>query len=429
MLIMVGGILYLNRSNNIPPQLKTFFFWGLISRIAGSLAFALIHQYLYRNGDTWNYFTYGSYYMWEALLAQPDAAWDMLWQPGNIEYMPNTWEYIQNMQAWRGGNLMIKLSFVLGFFTAHTYLGNSFILSIFAFWGLWRIYVVFTSLYPHLYKPLAWACLFTPSIIFWSSGIMKEPICMGALGGVFYAFYRMNNKVTLSLILQFIIFAVVLLIFKSYIFLSFLGVGVYWIFLKTRAKINNPTLRFMGSIILGFLFLFIGIGALSAVGKIDPKYSLEQLSETMEVTARYLYYKGMSEQGSAYALGDTDYSALGLLRKVIPGINVSLFRPYPFESKNIVMLLSSFESTIFLILTGMLLFKLLLNPKLLSAKIPIIISFSLVFALVFSFFIGVSTLNFGTLVRYRIPIIPFYVSTVIIMMNIYGTQKKINNYK
>ena len=51
------------------------------------------------------------------------------------------------------------------------------------------------------------------------------------------------------------------------------------------------------------------------------------------------------------------------------------------------------------------------------------IMYCLLFALVFALFIGVTTLNFGTLVRYKIPCMPFYIIALILILERHKTKK------
>ena len=52
-----------------------------------------------------------------------------------------------------------------------------------------------------------------------------------------------------------------------------------------------------------------------------------------------------------------------------------------------------------------------------------LLTFSLIFSLFFAFAVGISTSNFGSLVRYRIPLLPFYVSSLIIIRYLYEKEK------
>jgi hypothetical protein len=51
--------------------------------------------------------------------------------------------------------------------------------------------------------------------------------------------------------------------------------------------------------------------------------------------------------------------------------------------------------------------------------------FLLIFAIVFSFGVGVSTFNFGTLVRYKIPMLPFFVTALILIGDYLKRHRKL----
>jgi hypothetical protein len=49
--------------------------------------------------------------------------------------------------------------------------------------------------------------------------------------------------------------------------------------------------------------------------------------------------------------------------------------------------------------------------------------FAFIFSLIFSFSVGISTANFGALVRYKIPALPFFVSALLILYSKYKEMK------
>ena len=70
------------------------------------------------------------------------------------------------------------------------------------------------------------------------------------------------------------------------------------------------------------------------------------------------------------------------------------------------MLLSGLESLLFLVVTIWVMVKARKNLFYCLKKPEVI--FCLAFAIIFAFAVGVSTFNFGTLSRYKIPMEPFY---------------------
>src|SRR5690606_9434853 len=112
------------------------------------------------------------------------------------------------------------------------------------------------------------------------------------------------------------------------------------------------------------------------------------------------------DAGSRYILGELDGTLEGMLRLAPQAINVSLYRPYLWEVNNPLMLLAALESFALLMVTLYVLarsrlrtFRYLGHPDAL---------FCLAFALIFAFAVGVSTYNFGTLSRYKIPLMPYF---------------------
>ena len=96
---------------------------------------------------------------------------------------------------------------------------------------------------------------------------------------------------------------------------------------------------------------------------------------------------------------------------------IALFRPYIWEANNFVMFLAGVENLLLLALVIFVLIR--LGPIRTFRRIisePYVF-FSLIFTVAFAFAIGISTFNFGTLVRYKIPMLPFFMSFLLILLS------------
>jgi hypothetical protein len=118
--------------------------------------------------------------------------------------------------------------------------------------------------------------------------------------------------------------------------------------------------------------------------------------------------------GSSYDLGISDYSTASLIRAIPLGINVALFRPYIWETHSFFQLISAFQSLFFLYYTlktifksGMTIFGTLANDPLMLFTLP--------FSLLYGFVAGFTSYNFGALDRYKIPALPFFMITLILV--------------
>jgi hypothetical protein len=332
-----------------------------------------------------------------------------------MEYNIDNWYYTSQMHLWDGSSDIIRLSGFLGLLTFHTYIPNALFFSLFCFSGLWVTYITILGYYPHLYKQLAWGILLLPSIVFWGSGVMKDPITLGALGWAFYGWHKafIKKENIISSIAIFAVSAWIISIYKSYVLLCFIPAGCIYIFLYYNSKIKNKATRTFAKPVLIFIAIAISYYGITQLAK-DSEYNIENLAYKSSIT--YGWIKSSSNTNSSvYDLGELDGSFEGMLKALPQAINVTLFRPYLWEVRNPFMMLSALESAFFLYLTLSLFYKGgIRNVFRLISSDPLI-NFLFIFSVSFAFGAGVSTGNFGTLVRYKIPLIPFYLASIIIM--------------
>jgi hypothetical protein len=192
--------------------------------------------------------------------------------------------------------------------------------------------------------------------------------------------------------------------------------------------VNNYTSKIQGSFVRASatpMFLLISSAfayliLLMLSGQLG-QYTIENLLEKAVVTQADLkadYYKGNS-----FDIGNLEPTVNSLLRHSHLAIEASLFRPYLWEANNLVMFLSGAENLWFLIFTLIILFKTRIVGVFPYFVKHHLLTFALTFSIFFAFSVGISTSNFGSLVRYRIPILPFYMSSLYII-NYYLKEKK-----
>jgi hypothetical protein len=151
------------------------------------------------------------------------------------------------------------------------------------------------------------------------------------------------------------------------------------------------------------------------------RYSLTGLSATVETTRNWITYAS-GDEGATYDLGEFEPTLGGLIKVFPAGVTVTLYRPFLWEVKKPIQLLSGLESFIFIVLTiatlvrngvGFTFRQIFSNPNLI---------FFFTFSLIFAFAVGISTGNFGSLSRYKIPCMPFFAALLAILY--YSRQKK-----
>ena len=111
------------------------------------------------------------------------------------------------------------------------------------------------------------------------------------------------------------------------------------------------------------------------------------------------------------------------MTKLAPqAVVVALFRPFLWESRNPTMLLSALEATYFIVLTIRILLRVGVGSTLRAIASSPVLTLCFVFSLIFAISVGISSGNFGTLVRYKIPLMPFYLAGLYILQSITQTQ-------
>jgi hypothetical protein len=394
-----------SRSN----PLRKYYIPALSVKVFGAIFIGLIYGYYYGGGDTYYYFNQAqvinsafdeSIIKWINLLLHIPSAHDT-----------NYYSYISRMEWYNdpASYTVVSITAFLSIFTLNTYLPTAVLFAFISFTGIWALFKTFTSLYPGLVRPIAVVILFIPSVFVWGSGIFKDTICIFGLGWLTYGTFRFliqknfsYGNILLSALSFFLIARV-----KLYILLGFIPALLVWIFFNYTQRIQNPSQK----ILVKFIFITITLGGflffMQKFSKELGKYSLENLAQTSKTTGGYIYWIS-GDEGSGYNLGDFSPTLTGMLSKLPMAINVTLFRPYIWEAKKILVLFSAIEAIILTFLTLKIFFTIGIRKIWKTINTDLTIQFCLIFSLIFAFAVGISSYNFGALSRYKIPCLPFY---------------------
>ena len=267
---------------------------------------------------------------------------------------------------------------------------------------------------------MAFAFLFIPSVVFWGSGFMKDTITFSCIGWVTHFVYLIffENKKIVANSIAALFFLYIIFTIKSYIVIAFFPAVILWGVGLLSYKIKDTRLIMFARY---FLYACAIAGLILVGGKLQTEmfgeYNVESVAYKSFSTRDYLYRISNEQDGSGYTLGDMDPTLMGMLEKAPAGINVTLFRPYPWEARKPIVMISAAEALFFLIFSIAVIFR--NNPIRVAQRILAdeTLQFCLIFTLVFAFAVGISTSNFGSLVRYKIPCLPFYTAFLFIIYN------------
>lgn len=215
--------------------------------------------------------------------------------------------------------------------------------------------------------------------------------------------------------LTIVLSAWIMLLIKPYIFMVMMPATLLWLFYFRVSRLRNAMIKFVvvpitvvGLAAMSF-FLLIKLGS-----QLD-KFALTDALTTIQVTQADLANEA-SYGSNSFDLGYFDGTWSNILMKFPLAVNAALFRPYIWESRNLVMGLSGLEN---LWVLGLVAFAFLRSGPFFVFRamggVPLLLM-SMVFALLFAFIVGVTTPNFGALVRFKIPMVPFFISSVYIIV-------------
>lgn len=411
--IYLFAILYTQKKQK-ENSIYRYFIPGLSIKLAGGIIYAFYHVYIYKGGDTFVFYNAASDLVSYVSIFEPytfGAYWNVF--DSSVHDFSPMYNYILN-----GPDVlfMVKLTSFTYCLGAGSYYTVTLLFSVFSFLGLWYGFLTFSKLYPQLkyYFFLAAFCL--PTMVLWSSGVLKDTITIGAIGWLIYGFanlfiFSVKQKVSLFYI---VISSVLIFMLKSYLIYLLYPAFFIWVQSNVKAKISSRFLRNILSPLLIVSMVGALVFILTSYSENAGKYSLDNWQNTLRGFHSWHEHLANTRDQSGYTLGEMEYTFLGVLSKVPAAINVTFFRPYIWEIRNVATLLGAIEALFFL---GITIFVIV---KKRSSLISLIfrnkeVLFLLSFAFSFAFIVGLSSYNFGALSRYKIPAELFYLFALVII--------------
>lgn len=373
-------------------------------KFAASLAYSLYVLYVYRGGDTLIYREAGLEYasvIWDILLDRP---------------LPDQYtSFCAKYAALATANLC-KLSGLVHLFSLDSFVASSFFFALIGFAGQALLYLAFVQLYPAPELRQWWrvGLLYFPSLTFWSAGMLKEPLALWGVGCVIWGIHYWPRRPSLLHLSAIAVGFLTLFLFRPEAALVLGAASGLWLVSAPYVRPPSDRARDFSKGLRHTLFIvaMMAVIGMGIVQTFYPAYSFAEIPQRIV---------GLSK---AYMLNDTtsvapltaDASWLGLLRVWPAALVFTLFRPFIWEANNIVAIAAAAENMLLLVISfraGVLLVD---TPAVLRRclRSPLFLT-CVAFVALFGLAVGVSTPNFGSVSRYRIPLIPFVVATLTIV--------------
>lgn len=381
----------------------------------------------------------------------------------------NHWFKHYDFGTYNDDHTIIRFNAFAMLFSFQNFNVHTIFMCFICFLGLTALFKTFATYFIGKEKLLFASLFLIPSVVFWSSGVLKEGILLFALGFLFYSFFHIFvfKKHVLLNVICLILASLLILINKNYLLLA-VAPALLCFYAVNKFNITRPLLFYSGFYIVAFFvgllfsnyflednvletfslkqrdFINVSKGGVfiqndSYFVRIDPdkKIFLDTLSKNnfkIKPGSTYMYWTNENLNDTIYTKNSTDTASYHLVWDLpIAGSTINISR---------------LEPTIFsLIKTAPdALYNSLCKPSLLSAKsflerfsalenafiLTILIicvwlkkhsydrnlfALCLFICLVILLLIGYTTPVAGAIVRYKVPIMPFLLMCGILIID------------
>lgn len=404
--VPLAGVLALLLAHRGLGQIeRRYVSYAFVAHIVGSIALVLYHEFVFRGGDMYLYTSFGSelarYVRYDPIGNAPEAIKLTLQMEAHLP--------MSVLLEGTSTSTMMGLTSLIMLVFGDSIYAACLAYSFFSFLGTAWIYnAVRFKLEPVERVPVLIGVLLVPSVVFWSSGIVKEAVVLGALGTILRGISEILVRRRVWAVITMLPAAGLMMLIKPYVSVPLvLGLGA-WFYAGRGQKVA------LGYKLIG---VAIAVGGLIAVTRLFPAYGFDRVAETLAHTQRN-FAQANQGAGSAIQIGDleTDLEEQTLassLKWAPLGLLNALARPMLFDVRNVTMAVAAVEMTVLLaILVG------LVRRHGVGRVIREVASqppflFSGVFVLALGTSVGLATANLGSLSRYRVPMMPMYVGSVL----------------
>ena len=372
------------------------------TRILAGILLTLIYTYYYPDrklADTFRYFD-DSYHLHQLLFENPkqyflilsglDAEFEVM--TPNASDM-NNWFPALRTSLYNDNRTVIRINAILRWFSFGSYY---FHLTLFAFAGFVGQLYLFKAFEKYfITKKTAFAIilLFIPSVIFWSSGILKEGPLFLVFGYLIYTLEIISRE-GLSVKKTILIAFLFLILFHLKFYVALMLIPILTLFWAIK-KWKNV------SIYVIVLFNYFSFFAIALIWHfIRWKWSLFTVFKWKKLDFEGLG-KVMNAKSAINSSLPLEDNPLSFLLNMPIGLFNSIFRPYIWESYSPLILLSALENLVlFVFICFCIYFRKREKPSVIN------ICF-ITYAISLLTIIGMVTPIMGSLVRYKIPALPF----------------------
>lgn len=378
-------------------SIRLFFWPALLVKLVAGICVGLVYTFYYTTpGDTLFYFEDG---VTLAGLARSDLR----------SYAEFLWQGDESFAIWNNLNVLqsralffVKITSLVNLLSHDNYWITTLYFSFASFLGAWSLVKTIVRFEPNIRAPAIVAFLFFPSVVFWTSGLIKESLAMAALFFLSMVYLKGLMKESPGLCQWVLIPVSVWLLWnlKYYYLAVFFPVAVSSLAVSFIFSSKLKSKHWFVKFLTGMLIFFVPLSLLSII---HPNFYPEHFLNVIVSNNREFH--AISNPDDLIYYKTLQPTVESVLLNAPWALFSGLFRPLPWEAGTIFQVVISIENTILILLTISALY----NVKRVFASTNRIVLLSVVvYVVALCIFLALSTPNFGTLSRYRVSFLPFF---------------------
>jgi hypothetical protein len=404
-LIVILFIVFLIYRKVKDKPLKNYFLPGLLIKFLAGIALGLIYKFYYGGGDTFNIF-YDATILSDIAINSPVYYFKLIFTTDLPPGLADHFIYSNQDRALLAAKILSFFSLI----TRNNYWLSGFYWSLFSFCGMWYLANVLVKKYPTTRNAAVIGFLFFPSVIFWSSGILKESLIMGAMSFTIAFIIQSGfslKRISYGKALLIILFLLLLWKLKYYYLAVLLPVVVAaFITLTALSKFKVLSKK---SLILPLIWLLAFCLVLLISTNLYPSLKFNVILQYLVQTHNTIY--NLSEPENLIHFFNLQPTLKSIITNLPLALFSGLYRPALWDANTLFQWFTAVENFFILLLS---LFA-IRNLRYLSNKEDaILLSSLIIYILILAAFMAFSSPNFGTLMRYKIGFLPFLVYLILI---------------
>jgi hypothetical protein len=377
--------------------MRILFVAALLVKLIGGISLGLVYTHYYTEGDTFPYFE-------DAVRLADLARHDL---KGYVQFL---WSTDSDNPVWHQLNFqqpravfLAKVASLLSLLTFDNYWLITCFLSFISFVAAWSLVREITQ-YNQLAKwPAVLGILFFPSVVFWTSGLVKESLALASVYILVRGFLRLRQKRSVTFPGWGIIVVSLWVLWNlKYYYMAVLLPVLFTEFVYTKVMAAWPLKTGRIGLLMIWVLIFSLPVALASV--VHPNFYPERFLSV--IVDNHNAFVSISSSDDVVHYSNLKPEPVSILVNSPKALVAATLRPSILEVHNPLQMVASLENALILVLVLTAIISSIKRGTFERDRLGWVI---LLYSFLLAVFLALSTPNFGTLSRYRVGFLPFFI--------------------